>query len=110
MVTLHHVALSVSDMAASIAFCLDLNFEPAYHWQVDDGSLRITHLKPGQDACGQFRNRWDGDISRDTRAGDKLRPVFPGLNQHRVQPCLLSTADVGFDVITDHDRLGHIHA
>jgi len=47
MFKLHHVALSVSDMDASIEFYSRFDFKPAYHWHADDKKLAITHLKLG---------------------------------------------------------------
>jgi len=44
---LHHVALSVSDIDASIAFYTYFGFEPVYHWHADDKKLTIVHLKLG---------------------------------------------------------------
>jgi glyoxylase I family protein len=47
MFSLHHVALSVSDLDASIAFYATLDFKPVYRWQAEDGKLTIVHLKQG---------------------------------------------------------------
>jgi glyoxylase I family protein len=48
MYTFRHVAISVSDPEASIAFYRHLGFEPATQWAADDGSLQIIHLKNGE--------------------------------------------------------------
>lgn len=48
MFTLHHVALSVTRLDASIAFYTTLNFEVVYRWQADDKMLSIVHLKQGE--------------------------------------------------------------
>ena len=48
MFSLHHVALSVSDLDATIAFYTALDFEPVYRWHAEDGKLMIVHLKQGE--------------------------------------------------------------
>jgi len=47
MFTFHHVALSVSNLEKSSAFYALLGFRPAFHWQAEDASLSIVHLKQG---------------------------------------------------------------
>lgn len=47
MFSLHHVALSVTDLDASIAFYSVLDFKPVYRWHAEDDSLMIVHLKLG---------------------------------------------------------------
>jgi len=47
MFSLHHIALSVSDLDASVAFYSSLDFKPVYRWHADDGALMIVHLKLG---------------------------------------------------------------
>ena len=48
MFSLHHVALSVSDLDASIAFYSTLDFKPVYRWHAEDETLKIAHLKLGE--------------------------------------------------------------
>jgi glyoxylase I family protein len=45
--TIHHVALSVTDRARSIAFYNKLGFSEVHFWEAVDKSLSITHLKLG---------------------------------------------------------------
>ncbi len=45
MFTIHHVALSVTDMNNSIKFYELFGFKEAYRWSSDDNSLEIAHLK-----------------------------------------------------------------
>jgi glyoxylase I family protein len=45
MYTFHHVCLSVSDRARSVAFYEKLGFGEVYLWEAPDKSLSITHLK-----------------------------------------------------------------
>jgi len=45
MFSFHHVALSVEDLASSIAFYGVFGFVPVYRWSADDGALSIVHLK-----------------------------------------------------------------
>ncbi len=42
------MALSVTDLDASIAFYSVLDFKPIYRWQAEDRKLMIAHLKQGQ--------------------------------------------------------------
>ena len=44
MFTLHHVALSVTDIETSIAFYTSLDFEPVYRWQAKDEKLTPLHI------------------------------------------------------------------
>ncbi len=45
MFTIHHVALSVTDMNNSIKFYELFGFKESYQWSSDDNSLKIAHLK-----------------------------------------------------------------
>ena len=45
MFSYHHVALSVLDLDASIAFYGVFGFVPVYRWSSDDGALLIVQLK-----------------------------------------------------------------
>ena len=47
MFSLHHVALSVSDLERSESFYRLFGFRPVYRWSAPDGSLTIVHLKLG---------------------------------------------------------------
>ncbi|MFQ5345761.1 MAG: VOC family protein [Mariprofundus sp.] len=48
MFSFHHVALSVSDLEASVAFYDLLGFRPVFRWRAEDESLAIVHLKQGE--------------------------------------------------------------
>lgn len=45
MYRFHHIALSVTDRKRSITFYQQLGFKEVHHWQADDQSLTITHLR-----------------------------------------------------------------
>ena len=45
MFSIHHVSLSVGDLASSLAFYSRLGFAEVLRWRADDGSLTIVHLK-----------------------------------------------------------------
>jgi glyoxylase I family protein len=45
MYAIHHVALSVTNREASIAFYKELGFDQVHFWEADNKSLTITHLK-----------------------------------------------------------------
>ena len=45
--TLHHAAISATDMVASIAFYEQFGFEVVLHWKDPDGGQEIAHLKLG---------------------------------------------------------------
>ncbi len=47
MFNFHHIALSVADLRRSITFYQQLEFAPVMHWQAEDDSLQIAHLKKG---------------------------------------------------------------
>lgn len=49
--SLHHVAVTVSDLERSIGFYEQLGFRQALSWKASDGSISIVHL---QDSGGQF--------------------------------------------------------
>jgi len=48
MFTIHHVALSVSNIQKTIEFYALFGFKVAYHWKSDDQELQIAHLKLGE--------------------------------------------------------------
>ena len=48
MFTIHHVALSVSNIKESIEFYAFFGFKVAYHWESDEKDLQIAHLKLGE--------------------------------------------------------------
>lgn len=41
----HHIALSISTLKRSINFYNQLGFEQVMHWQAEDQSLQIVHLR-----------------------------------------------------------------
>jgi glyoxylase I family protein len=45
--TLHHAAISATDMAASVAFYEQFGFKVVLHWKDPDGEHEIAHLKLG---------------------------------------------------------------
>ena len=45
MYTPHHIALSITNPEASVAFYKNLGFQELSFWQADDKSLSITHLQ-----------------------------------------------------------------
>ena len=48
MFSIHHVALSVTNMKKTTEFYARFGFKVAYQWQSDDESLQISHLKLGE--------------------------------------------------------------
>jgi glyoxylase I family protein len=48
MFTIHHVALSVTDIEKSIEFYALFGFKEAYRWKSEEGDLAIAHLKLGE--------------------------------------------------------------
>ncbi len=51
MFTFHHCALSVGDLDTSINFYRCFGFQPAVIWESPDGTLRIAHLKLGENGA-----------------------------------------------------------
>ena len=47
MFSIHHVAISVSNIKNSIEFYGLLNFKEVFHWKNEDASLQIVHLRLG---------------------------------------------------------------
>ncbi len=45
--SLHHAAISATDMAASVAFYEQFGFTVALHWKDPNGEQEIAHLKLG---------------------------------------------------------------
>lgn len=45
--TIHHAAISATDMEESIAFYEQFGFRVVLHWEDPDGELEIAHLKLG---------------------------------------------------------------
>ena len=45
--TLHHAAISATDMAVSLAFYEQFGFKVVLHWKDPDGEQEIAHLKLG---------------------------------------------------------------
>jgi glyoxylase I family protein len=45
--TLHHAAISATDMAVSVAFYEQFGFKVVLHWKDPDGAQEIAHLKLG---------------------------------------------------------------
>ena len=43
--TIHHAAISVIDMAESVAFYEQFGFRVMVHWKDPGGELEIAHLK-----------------------------------------------------------------
>jgi len=48
MFSIHHVALSVSNIEKTIEFYALFGFKVAYHWESEDKALQIAHLKLGE--------------------------------------------------------------
>lgn len=48
MFTIHHVALSVSNMKQSCEFYALFGFKVAYSWESENKELQISHLKLGE--------------------------------------------------------------
>ena len=48
MFSIHHVALSVSNMQKTCDFYALFGFKVAYNWESDDKKMQISHLKLGE--------------------------------------------------------------
>lgn len=76
MFTLHHVALSVSNMQESINFYALFGFKVAYHWKSDDKELQIAHLKLGETFLELFCFKTYQEAPKSSK---KLRTDLPRL-------------------------------
>jgi glyoxylase I family protein len=63
--TIHHVAISATDMTESLAFYEQFGFRVALHWKDPDGELEIAHLKLGENYLEIFWYR-DQEPAPDT--------------------------------------------
>jgi len=88
MFKLHHVALSVSDMDASIEFYSRFDFKPVYRWHADDKKLAITHLKLGELLLELF------SFESSTAAPDSSKELASDLPRIGIKHFGLKVADI----------------
>lgn len=75
MFSFHHVALSVRQLDASVAWYAKLGFAEVHRWQAEDASLRIVQLKLGAVMLELFCFADNADASAEASA------LFPHLRQ-----------------------------
>jgi len=112
MFSLHHVALSVTDLDTSIAFYSGLNFEPVYRWQADDAMLSIVHLKQGELLLELFcfKSKFPAPLTSHELASDLPRIGIKhfGLRVVDIHAALKQLQIMGLadDIDVNHGRTG----